>query len=190
MTLLSGDRAAVAQHVAKQLGIENVVADTTPHDKLAYVQLLQSRGEQVAMIGDGINDAPVLAAAHVSMTMAGSADVARATADAVLMTDRLHMVVAAVDLAMLTRRVIKQRLSWAVAYNMLALPLAALGYITPWLAESAWHSARCCRSQRPAPDARACNEKCGVSDGYPVSAHPPWHRARVCHGRRLLVGCT
>ena len=99
-----------------------------------YVQSLQARGEQVAMIGDGINDAPVLAAAHVSMTMAGSADVARANADAVLMTDRLHTVVEAADLATLTRRVIKQNLCWAVAYNILALPLAALGYVTPWMA--------------------------------------------------------
>ncbi len=134
VTVLSGDRAAVAQHVAKQLGIEAVVADATPHDKLAYVQRLQKRGDLVAMIGDGINDAPVLAAAHVSMTMAGSADVARANADAVLMTDRLHTVVEAADLATLTRRVIKQNLCWAVAYNICALPLAAFGYITPWLA--------------------------------------------------------
>ena len=134
VSMLSGDRPAAAREVAEQLGIAHVVAGATPQDKLDHVLRLQAAGEKVAMIGDGVNDAPVLAAATVSMTMAGSTDVARATADAVLMTDKLHNIVEAVDQATRTTRVIRQNFGWAIAYNLVALPLAALGHVTPWMA--------------------------------------------------------
>ena len=134
VSMLSGDRPAAAHGVAEQLGIAHVVAGATPQDKLDHVLRLQAAGEKVAMIGDGVNDAPVLAAATVSMTMSGSTDVARATADAVLMTDRLHSIVEAVDQARRTTRVIRQNFGWAIAYNLAALPLAALGHVTPWMA--------------------------------------------------------
>jgi Cu2+-exporting ATPase len=134
VSVLSGDRPEVAQHVARELGIAHVVAGATPQDKLGYVLRLQAAGEKVAMIGDGVNDAPVLAAATVSVAMGCSTDVARASADAVLMTDRLQSLVDSVVEAVRTRRVIKQNLGWAIAYNLTALPLAAFGYVTPWMA--------------------------------------------------------
>ena len=134
VSMLSGDRPAAAREVAEQLGIADVVAGATPQDKLDHVLRLQGAGEKVAMIGDGVNDAPVLAAASVSMTMSASTDVARASADAVLMTDRLGSIVEAVDQAKRTTRVIRQNFGWAIAYNLAALPLAALGHVTPWMA--------------------------------------------------------
>ena len=132
--LLSGDRPEVVRHVAKELGIPHVIADARPQDKLDYVLRQQAAGDAIVMIGDGVNDAPVLAAASVSIAVGRSTDVARASADAVLLTDRLHGVVEAVDAARRTLTVIRQNLGWALAYNFAALPLAALGYVTPWMA--------------------------------------------------------
>ena len=134
VSVLSGDRSEVVRHIARELGIQHFVAGASPQDKLDHVRLLQANGAHVAMIGDGVNDAPVLAAANVSLAMSGSTDLARSSADAVLMNDRLQGVVAAVIVADRTGSVIKQNLGWAIAYNCAALPLAALGYVTPWMA--------------------------------------------------------
>ena len=134
VTLLSGDRLEVVRHVARQLEIPHVIADAKPQDKLDYVLRQQAAGDAIVMIGDGVNDAPVLAAAGVSIAVGHSTDVARASADAVLLTDGLHGVVEAVDTARRTFTVIWQNLGWALAYNFAALPLAALGYVTPWMA--------------------------------------------------------
>ena len=134
VSVLSGDRPEVARHVARELGITHVIAGATPQDKLDHVLRLQATGDKVAMIGDGVNDAPVLAAATVSIAMGCSTDVARASADAILLTDRLQSLIDAVDEAACTLSVIKQNLGWAFAYNFAAVPLAAFGYVTPWMA--------------------------------------------------------
>lgn len=134
ISVVSGDRTESVHHVACELGIEHVVARATPQDKLDYVRELQAEGATVAMIGDGVNDAPVLAASTVSLAMSRSTDVARASADAILLTDRLHGVVDALRVAERTRKVIRQNLGWAFAYNVVALPFAALGWVSPWMA--------------------------------------------------------
>jgi Cu2+-exporting ATPase len=134
VSLVSGDRPEVVQHVAKELGIPHTIADARPQDKLDYVLHQQAVGDAIVMVGDGVNDAPVLAAASVSIAVGRSTDVARASADAVLLKDKLRGVVDAVDAAGRTVTVIRQNLAWAFAYNFAALPLAALGYVTPWMA--------------------------------------------------------
>ena len=105
-----------------------------PEDKLAYVETLQRQGKKVLMVGDGINDAPVLAAADVSVAVAGGADVARAGADIVLLNDDMAVIPQAVNQAKRTAAIIRQNLIWAAAYNLIAVPLAAAGFVTPWLA--------------------------------------------------------
>lgn len=134
VVLLSGDQEDAAQQVAQRLGIATVHAAMTPGDKLDYVHDLQSAGAVVAMIGDGVNDAPVLAVAGVSIAMGGGTQVARASADMILLSEHLPHLLAGVDIAVRSGRVIRQNLAWAFAYNLIAIPLAALGYITPWMA--------------------------------------------------------
>ncbi|MBU0594194.1 MAG: heavy metal translocating P-type ATPase [Gammaproteobacteria bacterium] len=134
VVLLSGDQEDAAQQVAKELGIPVVRAAMTPQGKLDYVHELQCEGAVVAMVGDGVNDAPVLAAADVSIAMGGGTQVARASADMILLSEHLLHLHAGLDVAVRTRRIIRQNLTWAFAYNLLAIPLAALGYITPWMA--------------------------------------------------------
>jgi Cu2+-exporting ATPase len=132
--LLSGDNRATANAVATQLGIEEVRAEALPDDKLAYVKDLQSQGRIVAMVGDGINDAPVLAQAQVSVAMGEGTDVAQAAADMVMLGGRLAALADGVGIARKTRTVIYQNLAWALGYNLIAIPLAALGHVTPWIA--------------------------------------------------------
>ena len=134
VVLLSGDQEDAAQQVANELGIGTVRAAMTPQGKLDYVRELQAEGAVVAMVGDGVNDAPVLAAADVSIAMGGGTQVARASADMILLSEHLLHLHAGLDIAVRTRHVIRQNLTWAFTYNMLAIPLAALGYITPWMA--------------------------------------------------------
>lgn len=134
VVLLSGDQEDAAQQVAKELGIRIVQAAMTPQGKLDYVRELQCEGAVVAMVGDGVNDAPVLAAADVSIAMGGGTQVARASADMILLSEHLPHLHAGLDIAVKTQRIIRQNLAWAFAYNLLAIPLAALGYITPWMA--------------------------------------------------------
>ncbi|TJZ73540.1 heavy metal translocating P-type ATPase [Chitiniphilus eburneus] len=132
--LLSGDRAAAAGQMAAQLGIDQVAAGVSPEGKLAYLKALQAGGARVLMVGDGVNDAPVLGAADVSMAMGAATDVAQAAGDAVLYDNRLMGVVTALRTARATRKVIRQNLGWALGYNLVALPLAVCGLVTPWLA--------------------------------------------------------
>ncbi|MBL8541786.1 MAG: cadmium-translocating P-type ATPase, partial [Betaproteobacteria bacterium] len=134
VVLLSGDGTAAAREVAAGVGIGEVVAEVTPARKLEYVQGLQASGAVVAMIGDGVNDAPVLAAAAMSIAMGGGTPVAQGTSDMILLSNRLEHLAAAFDIAGRTRRIIRENLLWAAAYNVVALPLAIAGYVTPWMA--------------------------------------------------------
>jgi P-type Cu2+ transporter len=132
--LLSGDRRAAVAHVARELGIRDFLAEAGPETKLARIKDLQARGAVVAMVGDGVNDAPVLAGAQVSIAMGDGTDLARASADVVLLAGDIDRLAAAFDTAHRTMRVIRQNLLWAAAYNFVAIPLAVIGWITPLLA--------------------------------------------------------
>ncbi|MCW7537773.1 cation-translocating P-type ATPase [Aquabacterium sp. A7-Y] len=134
LLLLSGDRPQAASRVAAALGIPHCRGGATPEDKLAAVQAVQARGQAVAMVGDGINDAPVLAAADVSIAMGQGAPLAQAQADLTLLSGRLADLVAARRLARRCLRVMRQNLAWAALYNGLCVPLALLGLLPPWLA--------------------------------------------------------
>ncbi|MGB0721863.1 MAG: heavy metal translocating P-type ATPase [Gammaproteobacteria bacterium] len=132
--LFTGDRDAPAQHVAHQVGIDDVRAGLTPEEKLEGVRAIQSAGGVVAMVGDGINDAPVLAGADVSVAVGSGTHLATASADMVLMSDRLEHLVDATGIARRGVRVIRQNLFWALAYNATAIPAAAVGWVQPWMA--------------------------------------------------------
>ena len=132
--LLSGDAEGAVRATAQQLGIADWHAGALPEDKLAYVKKLQDAGRIVAMVGDGINDAPVLAGAQVSIAMGEGADVAQAAADMVMLGSRLATLSEGVALARKTQHIIRQNLGWALGYNLIAIPAAALGYVTPWIA--------------------------------------------------------
>jgi len=132
--LLSGDEAGVVQQVAGELGIDRFQARCLPQDKLNRIRLLQQSGAVVAMVGDGVNDAPVLAGAQVSLAMGGGTQLAHASADMVLLSERLPHLVDAVRTSRRTLAIIRQNLIWALVYNLVALPLAATGLIAPWMA--------------------------------------------------------
>jgi Cu2+-exporting ATPase len=132
--LCSGDSPDVVAETAYRLGIGNFRALMRPQDKLAYVRDLQRRGRVVAMVGDGLNDMPVLAGADASIAMAGGADAAQLQADAVLLGRSLEGIPALLDAARRSMRLVRENLAWALAYNALALPLAAAGLLGPWQA--------------------------------------------------------
>lgn len=132
--LLSGDRETAVAETARALGIAHYRAQAMPEDKLEYVKALQKEGKKVLMIGDGINDAPVLAQADTSAAVAGGTDIARDGADIVLLNEDLNTVPHMLAQAGRTRQIIRQNLSWASAYNIIAVPLAVLGYVQPWIA--------------------------------------------------------
>ena len=132
--LLTGDHEKAARRVADSLGIEDLAWDLRPGDKLDRVRALQHQGAVVAMVGDGVNDAPVLAAAQVSIAMGGGTAVAAACADMILLSQKLPHLADGLTVARRTLAVIRQNLVWAVVYNLLAIPAAAAGYVTPWMA--------------------------------------------------------
>ena len=132
--LLTGDHEMAARRVADGLGIEDLAWDLRPGDKLERVRALQRQGAVVAMVGDGVNDAPVLAAAQVSIAMGGGTAVAAASADMILLSQKLLHLADGQTVARRTLAVIRQNLVWAVVYNLLAIPAAAAGYVTPWMA--------------------------------------------------------
>jgi len=133
VTLLTGDTKENADLVANQIGIKDVVAGAKPQDKLSYLQQVDS-DDITMMIGDGINDAPTLAGAHLSVAMGGGADVAKASADMVLLGDRLDRILEARELALQTRKIIRENLAWSLGYNLLILPLAVAGFVAPYFA--------------------------------------------------------
>ncbi|MBT9571405.1 MAG: cadmium-translocating P-type ATPase, partial [Pseudomonas umsongensis] len=133
--LLSGDSSPMVASVAAELGIDEARGGLRPDDKLQVLQQLHKEGRKVLMLGDGVNDVPVLAAADISVAMGSATDLAKTSADAVLLSNRLDALVQAFNLARRTRRVIIENLLWAALYNGLMLPFAALGWITPvWAA--------------------------------------------------------
>jgi Cu2+-exporting ATPase len=125
---------AAAKPVAFQLGIRQVFADCTPQRKLEHMQALQQQGHKVAMIGDGLNDGPVLAGAHVSVAMGQAVPLAQAQSDFVIQGGQLGMLPQLIAQARSTMRVVKQNLVWAAIYNAACVPLAVLGYLPAWLA--------------------------------------------------------
>ena len=135
--IMSGDNQGTVEYVAKQLGIAHAFGNMSPRDKAAEVQKLKTAGKTVAMVGDGINDAPALAAANVSFAMKGGADVAEHTASATLMQHSVNQLADALLVSQATLKNIKQNLFFAFFYNILGIPLAALGFLNPVIAGAA-----------------------------------------------------
>jgi heavy metal translocating P-type ATPase len=132
--MLSGDNPRTTSAIAQELGLTEFMGDCPPADKAAFIRKWQAAGEQVAMVGDGVNDAPALAQADLSITVAGGADVAGETSDVVLTRSDLTIIPWFIQIARRTRRIIRQNLGWAFAYNLVAVPLAAFGIISPVIA--------------------------------------------------------
>ena len=137
VVLLTGDNARTAAHVAEELGIDTVVAEVLPGDKLAEVERLRADGAVVAMVGDGVNDAPALAAADLGVAMGTGTDVAMHTAGVTLMRPEPTLVADAIDVSKATYNKIRQNLFWAFIYNVIGIPLAALGLLSPAIAGAA-----------------------------------------------------
>lgn len=132
--LMSGDRLESAENISAQLGIKHCQANLKPEDKLSNVKTLQQSGSIVVMTGDGVNDAPVLAGADLSIAMGKGTQLAAATADMILISNNIEHIYHGYLIAIKTLRIIKQNLSWALLYNIIAIPAAATGYVEPWLA--------------------------------------------------------
>ncbi len=173
--LLSGDRDAAVQGIAAQAGIDAAQGDCAPQDKLARLRQLQDGGHQVAMVGDGLNDGPVLAGAHVSFAFGRAVPLAQSSCDLVVMGDNLHAVTQALLLARRTLRIVRQNLWWAAGYNALGVPLAIAGLMPAWAAglgmalSSLWVVANAARLARaPAAPAAAM-----APDPSPRTLHTP-----------------
>ncbi|MFL7047443.1 HAD-IC family P-type ATPase, partial [Vibrio cyclitrophicus] len=132
-TLLTGDSLINAKPVAEEIGIADIVANAKPEDKLAYLNS-RDASDITMMVGDGINDAPILAGAHLSVAMGGGTDVAKASADMVLLGDKLDRLLKSRTLALKTRKIIRENLAWSLGYNLLILPLAVAGLVAPYIA--------------------------------------------------------
>ena len=132
--LMTGDRNAAARQVAELTGIKDYRAQMSPQEKMEAVQALQSANASVLMVGDGVNDAPVLSSANVSIAMGGASSLAKISADIVLIANDLQAIAQAFDMAGRTQRVIKQNMIWALLYNFGSIPAAAAGLVAPWLA--------------------------------------------------------
>jgi len=134
LAMLSGDRRSAAEHIGRAIGLDDITAECTPQAKIENVSQRRARGDTVAVVGDGINDAPALAAADVGIAIGGGTDLAREVSDVTLLGDRLLQIPWALRLARRTQRTIRQNLTWAFGYNVIAMTLAFLGYLHPLLA--------------------------------------------------------
>lgn len=134
ISLLSGDRLEEAARVARELGIDTAHGGLMPQGKLEHLRRMQAEGAVVVMVGDGVNDAPVLAGAQVSLAMGGGTQLAQATADMILLSENLRHIPEGVRVARRTMNIIRQNLGWALGYNLIAVPAAAAGFVPPWLA--------------------------------------------------------
>jgi len=132
--IVSGDEAGAVARIAGRCGIERQAARLTPQDKLERLKVLQGKGAVVVAVGDGINDAPLLRGADVAVAMGRGSALAQTSADLILVRESLDDLPHTIELARRTQRVIRQNLAWSIAYNLAALPLAALGFVPPWLA--------------------------------------------------------
>ena len=137
VVLLTGDNQRTAHAIAAQLGITQVIAEVLPGDKARIIQDLQQKGKAVAMVGDGVNDAPALAVADIGIAIGSGSDVAKETGGIVLIKDDVRDVVASIRLSRATMRKIKQNLFWAFIYNSIGIPVAALGFLNPIIAAAA-----------------------------------------------------
>jgi len=134
LIMLSGDQRQAVESIAERTGIDNWHAEQNPKMKMDFLASLQERGKTVLMVGDGINDAPVLSVANVSMTVSGASELANSAADFIVTSNSLKYLVNIMSTSDKTHTVIRQNLSWALAYNLLAVPFAAAGMIVPWMA--------------------------------------------------------
>uniref|UniRef100_UPI003F496863 heavy metal translocating P-type ATPase n=1 Tax=Cupriavidus yeoncheonensis TaxID=1462994 RepID=UPI003F496863 len=137
VVLLSGDNRRTAEAIGRQVGIDRVIAEVMPEDKVQTIQDLQKQGEVVAMVGDGVNDAPALAAADIGIAIGSGSDVAKETGSIILIRDDVRDVVASIELSRATMRKIKQNLFWAFIYNTIGIPVAAFGLLNPIFAAAA-----------------------------------------------------
>ncbi|MGB8053096.1 MAG: HAD-IC family P-type ATPase, partial [Azonexus sp.] len=135
--MMTGDNETTAQSIAAQVGIDRIFAEVLPGDKAKLVAQLQEQGLRVGMVGDGINDAPALAAADVSMAIGGGTDIAVEAADLTLVRGDLGKAAEALSISRRTMRIIRENLFWALGYNTIAIPVAAAGRLNPMIASAA-----------------------------------------------------
>jgi Cu2+-exporting ATPase len=138
--LLSGDRKQIVQNTAQALGIETFGAEYSPTDKALYIQNLKRLGQNILMIGDGLNDAPSLAGSNISMSPATALDIVQNTADIVFQGNKLYPIIVSYNIAKKTHRLVKENFALALIYNLVAIPLAVMGYVTPLVAALAMSS--------------------------------------------------